>query len=147
MPAFVLDVLRYAFLALFYLFILWALRTVAGDVTGRRARQAGRAAQPVTGAMPPTQVVVRSEDGRTLGTYRLTAPLQVGRGEACHIRLDDAYVSQAHARLYASDAAWYVEDLGSTNGTFLNRQRLTGPVEVKAGDEVRVGKTILELRR
>jgi pSer/pThr/pTyr-binding forkhead associated (FHA) protein len=52
-----------------------------------------------------------------------------------------------HARLYGENGAWYVEDLGSTNGTFLNDARVSSPVEVHAGDVVKVGKTVLELRR
>ena len=71
----------------------------------------------------------------------------MGRADACHIRLDDTYVSNFHAKLYSENGAWYVQDLGSTNGTYLNRQRVSGAVEVQTGDEVRVGKTTLELRR
>jgi pSer/pThr/pTyr-binding forkhead associated (FHA) protein len=52
-----------------------------------------------------------------------------------------------HARLYGKDGTWFVEDLGSTNGTYLNDRRLSNPAEVHAGDVVRVGKTLLELRR
>jgi pSer/pThr/pTyr-binding forkhead associated (FHA) protein len=71
----------------------------------------------------------------------------VGRTEACAIRLSDSYVSQVHARLYGKDGSWFVEDLGSTNGTYLNDRRVVQPVEVHAGDVVKVGKTVLELRR
>jgi pSer/pThr/pTyr-binding forkhead associated (FHA) protein len=91
--------------------------------------------------------VVKDESGRKLGTHRLSSPLQIGRADACHIKLDDTYVSNFHARLYPKDGAWHVEDLGSTNGTYLNRQRVSGSVELQAGDEVRVGKTTLELKR
>jgi pSer/pThr/pTyr-binding forkhead associated (FHA) protein len=91
--------------------------------------------------------VVKDDSGRKIATHRLTSPLQIGRGDACHIKLDDTYVSSFHARLFPKDGTWHVEDLGSTNGTYLNRQRVTGSVEVQAGDEVRVGKTTLELKR
>jgi pSer/pThr/pTyr-binding forkhead associated (FHA) protein len=52
-----------------------------------------------------------------------------------------------HARLYAKDGAWFVEDLGSTNGTYLNRMKVTAPSPIAPGDQVRVGKTVLEVRR
>jgi pSer/pThr/pTyr-binding forkhead associated (FHA) protein len=73
--------------------------------------------------------------------------MQIGRADACHVRLEDRYASQFHARLFPRNGSWYVEDLGSTNGTYLNRQRLHGSSEVHAGDVVRIGKTTLELRR
>ncbi|HWJ10471.1 MAG TPA: FHA domain-containing protein, partial [Nocardioides sp.] len=63
------------------------------------------------------------------------------------IRLDDDYVSTRHARIVSSGGQWYVEDLGSTNGTYLGSQRITQPVPVGLGSQVRVGKTIVELRK
>ena len=80
------------------------------------------------------------------GTIRLEEALHVGRAEACQIRLGDTYISQFHARLFPRDGTWYIEDLGSTNGTYLNQRKLTGPSEVHAGDVVRLGKTTLELK-
>jgi hypothetical protein len=155
MSPFVLLVLKAAFLALLYFFIFRAVRAVVVDLraTPRRARGAetkpARAARPVRrGGKAPTVVVVRGENGRKAGSHKLAGTaVQIGRAEACHIRPEDTYVSQFHARLYSKNGAWYVEDLGSTNGTYLNRQRLTSPAEVQAGDEIRVGKTVLELRR
>jgi pSer/pThr/pTyr-binding forkhead associated (FHA) protein len=92
-------------------------------------------------------VIVRDPDGNKVGTHKLSSALQIGRADACHIRPDDVYVSQFHARLYPKNGAWHIEDLGSTNGTYLNRQRVSGSAEVRAGDQVKVGKTTLELRR
>ena len=75
-------------------------------------------------------------------------PITIGRAPDSTIVLDDDYVSHRHARL-APDAQgrWIVEDLGSTNGTYLDRQRITGPSPIANGIPVRIGKTVLELRR
>ena len=71
----------------------------------------------------------------------------IGRADKCHIVLDDTYVSQMHARIFQRDGSVMVEDLGSTNGTYLNRRRITGPTELQRGDKVKIGKTVMELRR
>jgi pSer/pThr/pTyr-binding forkhead associated (FHA) protein len=92
--------------------------------------------------------VVTNERGGKVESRPLgDGQLQIGRAEACQIRLPDTYVSQFHARIYPRDGAWFVEDLGSTNGTYLNQRRITSPAELRAGDRLRVGKTTLELRR
>ncbi|MGZ8600491.1 MAG: FHA domain-containing protein FhaB/FipA [Actinomycetota bacterium] len=154
MSPFVLSVLKYALLALLYFFVFRAIRSVTADVTGRRSeRGASRAPAPAPAARaskagkPPTQVVVHEPDGVKPRTVRLSGSTQIGRTDACAIRLSDTYVSQMHARLYSEDGRWYVEDLGSTNGTFLNDHKVVQPVPVNAGDVVKVGKTVLELRR
>ncbi|MCA1833482.1 MAG: FHA domain-containing protein [Actinomycetota bacterium] len=147
---FVIAVLKYAFIALVYFFVYRAIRAVGVEIAGRKD---GRRAVPRSESRTkgkgraPQAVVVKDDDGRKIGSHRLSSTIQIGRAEACHIRLDDTYVSNFHARLYPKDGAWHVEDLGSTNGTYLNRQRVTGSVEIQAGDEVRVGKTTLELKR
>ena len=71
----------------------------------------------------------------------------IGRSDACQLRLDDTYASAFHARLFRRDEGWFLEDLGSTNGTFLNQRRVTEAVPVAVGDRVRIGTTLLELRR
>ena len=70
----------------------------------------------------------------------------IGRGSDCQIRLDDDYVSTRHARIANSGDTWYVEDLGSTNGTYLDQQRVQGPLLVAPGQPIRIGQTALELR-
>jgi pSer/pThr/pTyr-binding forkhead associated (FHA) protein len=78
---------------------------------------------------------------------RLSGATVIGRAAECELRLDDTYISQQHARLFGRNGAWYVEDLGSTNGTFVNEQKLAAPAMVQPGDRIRVGTTVLELRR
>ena len=147
---FVIAVLKYAFIALIYFFVYRAIRSVAAELSDRRTRRTStraeaRAARSIGKA--PQIVVVKDDGGRKLQTQRLNGPIQIGRADACHIKLDDTYVSNFHARLFPKDGTWHIEDLGSTNGTYLNRHRVSGSVELQAGDEVRVGKTTLELRR
>ncbi len=158
---FVLAVLKYAFLALLYFFVFRAIRSVAVDVSGRRRAASTQVmASPGAGAAtkskaksgkpgkPPTQLLVRTEDGKKAGTFALRQdPLQIGRADACHVQLEDRYSSQFHARLYPADGTWHLEDLGSTNGTYLNRQRVQGTTDVHAGDQIRIGRTTLELKR
>jgi len=148
---FVLSVLKYSLLVLLYFFIYRAVKTVAVDVAGRRAPRSAPARtpkpKPAQRGKPPSSVVVHAPDGKKVGSFRLSDAVSIGRSERSTITLDDSYVSQSHARLYARDGAWFVEDLGSTNGTFVNDRRVAAPVQVRAGDLVRVGKTVLELRR
>jgi pSer/pThr/pTyr-binding forkhead associated (FHA) protein len=92
-------------------------------------------------------VVVLNERGGKAATYKLDGTIQIGRADACQIKLSDTYVSQFHARLFQREDGWFVEDLGSTNGTHLNQRRITGASPVAAGDRIKVGKVVLELRR
>jgi pSer/pThr/pTyr-binding forkhead associated (FHA) protein len=151
---FALSVLKYSLLFLLYLFVFRAIRSVAVDVADRRRRStaqtrspAAPAAKPSRGGRAPTQVVVHDAGGGKPRTVRMSDPLEIGRGDGCAIRLEDHYVSQVHARLYQRDGAWHVEDLGSTNGTFLNEGIVSSATPVHVGDTVRVGKTVLELGR
>jgi hypothetical protein len=150
---FVLSVLKYSLLALLYFFIYRAVRSVAVGLSGRRATP-GEAApskapkpKPARGGRTPTTLVVHAPEARKPRSFRLAGGLEIGRAEACRVRLVDTYASQHHAKLSARDGAWFLEDLGSTNGTYLNDHRVGAPVEVHAGDVVKIGKTVLELRR
>jgi pSer/pThr/pTyr-binding forkhead associated (FHA) protein len=151
----VLSVLKFALLALLYFFIYRAVRSVALDLSGRRPapRDAPRA-KPAKAATKssrpgrlPTSLVVHAPEARKPRTFKLSGVLEIGRAESCQVRLEDTYASQHHAKLSQHDGAWVVEDLGSTNGTFVNDHRVQARVEVRAGDVVRIGKTVLELRR
>ena len=71
----------------------------------------------------------------------------LGRNPECTLVLDDDFASGRHARIFRRDAGWFVEDLGSTNGTFLGSSRLTEPMPIEVGSTLRIGKTIFELRK
>jgi pSer/pThr/pTyr-binding forkhead associated (FHA) protein len=154
-PPFVLTVLKVVFLALLYFFIYRAVRTVVVDLRGTQSWRGNEPRPPKqTQQRPqrdrkkaPKTVVVIGEQGNRVASVPLQGNLQVGRADACQIKLSDTYASSFHARIFNRDSEWYVEDLGSTNGTYMNQRRVTSPVEVRAGDRIRIGKTTLEFRR
>ena len=149
---FALSALKYGLFALLLLFIWrsmrWAVRGLTVETAPRTRRGSRRSGAPAEPAVPPgpSAVVIRSE-GSKPRTVAVSGNMVMGRAPGCELPLDDTFVSQQHARLFAKNGSWYVEDLGSTNGTFVNDQRLGAPAMVQPGDKVRVGTTVLELRR
>ncbi|MET8827673.1 FHA domain-containing protein [Streptomyces sp. NPDC004610] len=164
-----LTVMRLGFLAVLWLFVIVAVQVIRSDLFGTRVtqrgsrresgrpQQAARQAPPPQRAQPaggrsrrnaPTKLVVT--EGTLTGT---TVALQgqtitLGRAHDSTIVLDDDYASSRHARIYPDrDGQWIVEDLGSTNGTYLDRNRLTTPTPVPLGAPIRIGKTVIELRK
>ncbi|MCU0310764.1 MAG: FHA domain-containing protein [Acidimicrobiales bacterium] len=113
----------------------------AANASSRRERKAAARAAKAA----PRLVVVEPADQRGRA-YPLGNEASIGRAAGCQITVDDTFVSQIHARVFARDGQWMVEDLGSTNGTWMNRQKVAGPVAVNRGDRVQVGNTVLELR-
>jgi len=154
MPVIVLDLLKYVFLAVLYIFMARAVRAVWAELRPEQPQRSnpgrGRAApkaQPRRTKKAPRRVVV-TEGGNLKGkTFTLDGELLLGRAERCNVVLDDAYSSQIHARIFSRGESWVVEDMGSTNGTYLNRQKVTAPTELTRGDRIKIGKTVLELRK
>jgi pSer/pThr/pTyr-binding forkhead associated (FHA) protein len=162
-----LLLLRLALLALLWAFVLLAVGVMRRDLFGARptraARKAVRAAAPRAPAAPaqtgepsagakaprntPRSLVVTAGSGPgrvlTLGTAALT----IGRAADNSLVVEDDYASSHHCRLVPGPAGWTLEDLGSTNGTFIGKSRVTAPVSVKAGSSFKVGRTVLELRK
>jgi len=143
---FALSALQWGLLALLFLFIWRSMRWVVRGLNVDRAASA-RGAKGEQATPPPTTLVVYPPDGARPRTFRMATSMLVGRDEGCEVRLEDTYASQQHARVFAKQDIWYVEDLGSTNGTFVNDQKLAAPALVQPGDRIRVGTTVLELRR
>jgi len=156
-----LFLIRIAYLAILWIFVLSAISVIRSDMFGARVPEGARAARgsrPKAGkAKPakappkrrgsPTHVLV-TEGANTGERAELeNAPILIGRGTDAAIRLDDDYVSTRHARIAASGDQWFVEDLGSTNGTYIGSVRITQPTTLTLGTQVRIGKTILELRK
>ncbi len=164
MPDSLLTILKFCFLALLYLFFIRVLRAVWVEVTGRaptaKAVPAGYgaaapAARPGRNRVGDMRAAVGGKNGtrlkvleppETRGTvYDLTDELTIGRATGCQITLDDTYISQLHARVFRRDGQVYIEDLGSTNGTYVNRTKVTAPLVVRRGDRLQVGKTVMEV--
>ncbi|MER5811355.1 FHA domain-containing protein [Streptomyces sp. NPDC002033] len=160
-----LTVMRLGFLAVLWLFVIVAVQVIRSDLFGTRVTQRGSrrggapSAPQQTGrqsAPPqqrqrrgaPTKLVV--SEGTLTGTTVALAgqTITLGRAHDSTIVLDDDYASSRHARIYPDrDGQWIVEDLGSTNGTYLDRTRLTTPTPIPPGAPIRIGKTVIELRK
>jgi hypothetical protein len=153
-----LTVIRLAFLAVLWLFVIAAVGVVRTDMFGQAAVPRKRQRRPA--AVPPRQprpprgqrstpghlvVTGGALAGTTLGLS--DQQITIGRANDATLVLTDDYASSRHARLYPQDGQWIVEDLGSTNGTYLDRQKVSRPTPVPPGVPIRIGKTVLELRR
>ncbi|MDQ1629340.1 MAG: hypothetical protein QOI54_3084 [Actinomycetota bacterium] len=159
-----LTIIRLGFLAVLWLFVLTAVSVMRSDLFGRRvaprptkgrsvtpppkpAKQP-RPAKPAKGKRGAPSVLVVTQGALSGTSVRLgEAPVTLGRAQDSTIVLDDDYVSSRHARVFPSDGQWLVEDMGSTNGTYLDRTKVNGPTPVKIGVPIRVGKTVVELRK
>lgn len=152
MPQIVLTVLKYSFLALLYLFLARAIRVIYLDLVGPRVPRPSKPSRPTPEAQKkkrqaPRLLVVSEPDRDDRSIPLDKEPVTIGRGESCHIVLGDNYASQFHARVYPQDGGWFVEDMGSTNGTYLNRGKVAEPAPLGVGDQIRIGKTTIEARR
>lgn len=161
MPALILQLSRIGFLVLLWLFILAAIRVVRSDLRVAAEGRAGviatskrqqrrnvtppRGGGPVRGARATTLVVTA---GSMAGTrLRLSAgPILIGRAEDSTLVLDDDFASTRHARLVQQGDGWALEDLGSTNGTYLDRTKVTATTPVPVGVPIRIGRSVMELR-
>jgi len=144
--ALALQLMRFGFLALLWLFVFAAMRVIRSDL--RTSGQQRIATPPPAGSgnRGPTQLVV-TEGGLQGTRIGLTgAPVLIGRANDSTLVLTDDYASTRHARISLQDGMWLVEDLGSTNGTYLGHRKLDGPVPMEVGVPLRIGKTVLELR-
>ena len=155
-----LTMIKLGFLAVLWMFVLTAVSVMRSDLFGTRVSQKsaaprnGRSAKP---AKPPKPAKPKKGTASTLvvtmGSLAGTSirlgetPVTVGRAQDSTLVLDDDYASGRHARLFRQDGGWYVEDLGSTNGTYLDRAKVTGPTPIPLGVPIRIGKTALELRK
>ena len=151
MQGLVLQLSRGLLLVLLWLFIYLVLRALKTDVFGNvgmrsSSRGARRGGFLSRGGGTIRHLVVTQ--GALAGT-RITLseqPVLLGRADNCTLVIDDDYASNQHAKLSPHGPDWFLEDLGSTNGTYLDRSRVTTPVKVAEGTPIRIGKTVIELR-
>ena len=171
MPESLLRILQFLLIALLYLFFLRVLRAVWAEVASPREVGTGGVAG-VSGSAPargragpsrdrlpapakgsPQRLRVLEPAERKGQAFDLAEELTVGRAAGCQVKVDDTYASQLHARIFRKDGQLFVEDLGSTNGTYLNRrgtqnkEKVGGAVPLRLGDRLMIGKTVLEVAK
>lgn len=177
MPDSVLAVLKLVLLAVLYLFLARVIRAVwveiyaerrsgaesvhAGTSEPSRARSRGDVAAPVIGpekiSKRDAKRAERTKAGYVLKvveppehrgtTYPVVDEMTIGRAPACAVPIKDDFASQLHARVFRRDGDVFCEDLGSTNGTFLNKKPVHGPNKLAKGDRIQIGNTVLEFTK
>ena len=155
--ALVVAAVKYGLLALLWLFVVMAYRTVRNDLYGSKVVRVPAAAAVAAAPRAPAGSGRRSRstarklvvtEGALAGTtIKLgDGPVTLGRADDSTLVLTDDYASTRHARLVPAEGSWLVEDLGSTNGTYLGSAKVVRPTPVPVGSPIRIGKTVLELR-
>jgi hypothetical protein len=144
----VLTLLKLGLLLALYAFFGWVLWSAYNQL-----RRSPAIVAPTVAALPRFGAPAKSARGQVTileppdlagAVMTIGDELTIGRAAACTLTLDDTYVSQQHANIVWRDRQYLAEDIGSTNGTFVNRERLTSPVVLRPGDRVQIGSTVLE---
>lgn len=151
-----LAVLKICLLILLYLFFFRVLRAVWAELRDPLVAPTGPTPRPTRATESPSpprpprvgmaRLVVVEPSALAGAAHSLRAEMTIGRAPGCTIVVDDQFVSTVHTRIFERDGAWMVEDLGSTNGTYLNRHKVTGPVVFHLGDRIQIGNVVLEAR-
>jgi len=153
--AFTVLILKIAFLAILWLFIILIAAVVNSDMVGRRVKKP-KSDEPASASAKPAKAPKRNrkepwvlaiDSGIHAGDrLQLVPDVHIGRSEACELVLDDDYVSNMHAELkHRDNGTWVLSDLGSTNGTFVNQVRITNPTPVGVHDIIRIGEVQMRL--
>jgi pSer/pThr/pTyr-binding forkhead associated (FHA) protein len=157
MSALALTLLRFGFLLLLWAFVLFTVSALRKDLSAPQdAPLRGTRNVPQQPERKPRAAKAKSTarrlvvtEGSLSGTVVPlgTSSVTVGRAADSTLVLDDDYASSHHVRLYPHEGTWVVEDLGSTNGTWIDRTRVTGPTVLAMGQSLRIGRTVIELRK
>ena len=152
-----LTVLKVLFLALLWLFIFSAVSVIRTDLFGKavpapdqpEGRELESPSPPARRSRRPRgepRVLTIAQGPQAGQSAELAGGVVlIGRSADCQLMLDDDYVSTRHARVVAGESGLYIEDLGSTNGTYVNGARITAPTAISLSDTLRIGKTMLKL--
>jgi hypothetical protein len=151
----VLTVLKFCLLALIYLFLVRVVWTVARELRGTPTPAPAPAPVPPPTLAAPARprrrgwrLVIVQPDNERGQALPIDGEATLGRGGGCALPLTfDTFVSQVHARVYDRDGDLWIEDVGSTNGTYVNGERITKTVKLHKGDRVQIGETVLEAQR
>ncbi len=167
MTGLTLTVMKLGLLVVLWLFVLFSLAVIRTDLFGAAGARPGRVrgGRAAPRPLPPSALAGQQTPGRSrrgvptqlavttgslagtsvpLGSQQIT----LGRAHDSTIVLDDDFASSRHARIFPDPSGqWVVEDLGSTNGTYLDRTKINAPTPVPVGVPIRIGKTVLELRK
>jgi FHA domain len=148
LPEIVYVTLRYVFLAMLYIFVLVVAWVIYREMMPPRPAEAV--------APPPRKASTRRKAGllisdasgrKKIQSWELQGEMVIGRGGECAVSLKDEFASNVHAKLYQVEGRYYIEDLGSTNGTYVNGRRINYPTELRGGDFIKIGRTVMEFRR
>ena len=156
-----LTLVRLGFLTLLWVFVLSTVLILRRDLRQpAEARPLGRDRKPARAPKPPKPPKVAKQqkvkgsklvviEGPLMGTIVPLGDIQItiGRAPDSTLIIDDDYASSRHARIYPSEGAWVVEDLGSTNGTWIDRTRITAPTSLPMGAPLRVGRTTRQIQK
>jgi pSer/pThr/pTyr-binding forkhead associated (FHA) protein len=141
-PNGVFIALRFLFLVLLYVFIILLIRAIYRDMKAPAYEAATKPSRRKKQAKP--QLVVVAADRNIGARYDLADHITIGRAPGSNIVIDDTYASQLHARVFKSDGAFFIEDLGSTNGTYINGRKISYAIELREGDRIKIGKMVFE---
>jgi pSer/pThr/pTyr-binding forkhead associated (FHA) protein len=133
--------LRFAFIGVLYLFLLWVARSALKDL---RAGRGESVRESEAAPAPPPRGILVAEKGAGLGSgtaYEVDGALTIGRSPQTDVQISDPFASARHARVYEQEGVFYVEDMGSTNGTYLNGRRLGTGELLHVADKIRIGDT------
>ena len=150
MPDLILQVWKLVLLGFVYLFLLRVVRAIWANLRTTTTPPAPVAPPPRSAPKEDRGVLrfkilePKEQAGRT---FELGDEITIGRAPGCKILIEDTYVSQLHARIFRRESQILIEDLGSTNGTFCNGKKVSGPVQLRKGDKIQVGRTVMEAVR
>ena len=134
--------LKFAFLAVLYLFLLWIARSALKDLGRSRPGPTNGSGGPADGIPRAPLLIVVGGGGLQAGAqFAIDGSATIGRSPQAEVRIDDSFASARHARVYEREGLYYVEDMGSTNGTYLNERRLSAQKQLRGEDRIRIGDT------